>query len=201
MIVIFTSDNGSYMYRYDDLGERDHVDDEHIQGFRSDRHRANGPWRGTKADIWEAGHRVPFLVRWPGRVTADSQCDETICLTDLYATFAEIVGAKRGPEEAEDSFSLRRMWFGEKTSRGAPVVHHSSAGMFALREGKWKLVLGNGSGGRQAPRGKPFERPYQLFDLSEDPSEERDVASAHLDRVARMTERLEAIRQSSAAYQ
>ena len=199
-LLIFTSDNGSYMHRYDDQEARDHVDDEHIQGFRGDRHRANGPWRGTKADIWEAGHHVPFFVRWPGRVAAGSQCDQTICLTDLYATFAEIVGAKRGPEEAEDSFSLRRMWSGEPSPRGAPVVHHSSAGMFALREGQWKLVLGNGSGGRQAPRGKPFARPYQLFDLKADPTEERDVASDHSDRVTRMTERMEAIRQSSEAY-
>ena len=63
----------------------------------------------------------------------------------------------------------------------APVIHHSSGGMFAIRDGKWKLVLGNGSGGRQQPRGKAFKKPYQLFDISTDPSEKTNVIDEYPD--------------------
>jgi len=199
-LVVFTSDNGSYMHRYDDLAKKDHVDDETIQGFRRDRHRANGRFRGTKADIWEAGHHVPFFVRWPGRVAPGSSSKTTISLTDLYATFSEITGTVPVDGAAEDSFSLVKILDGRDAKRGAPVIHHSSAGMFAIREGKWKLVLGNGSGGRQAPKGKPFERPYQLFDLDADIEETIDLAASEPGIVRRLSERLEAIRKSSEAY-
>ena len=199
-LVIFTSDNGSYMHRYDDLEKKDHVDDQTIQGYRRDRHRANGRFRGTKADIWEAGHHVPFFVRWPGRVEAGSRSQTTICLTDLYATFSEIVGADPIEGAAEDSFSLLKVLVGKGVNRGGPVIHHSSAGMFAIREGKWKLVLGNGSGGRQAPKGKPFARPYQLFNVESDVEEALDQAGAQPAIVSRMTDRLEAIRESSKSY-
>ena len=199
-LVIFTSDNGSYMHRYDKPEMKDHVDDMSIQGFREERHRANGPFRGTKADIWEAGHHVPFFARWPGQIAAGTQCHTTVCLTDLFATFAEIVGASIGDGEAEDSFSLLSLLWGDSSERGAPVIHHSSAGMFAIREGKWKLILGNGSGGRQAPRGKAFQRPYQLFDMGSDVAESRDLAGRFPEIVERLTARLEAIRTSSRAY-
>ena len=70
------------------------MDDETVQGYRYDRHTSNGVFRGTKADIWEAGHHVPFFVRWPERVAAGSQCDKTICHVDCLATLAEITGAE-----------------------------------------------------------------------------------------------------------
>ncbi len=193
-LVIYTSDNGSYMYRYDDASQKDHVDDPKIQGYRAEHHRANGPFRGTKADIWEAGHHVPLLVRWPGTVKAGTQCDETVCLTDLYATCAEIVGAKVPDTAAEDSCSLLPMLRGEDVTRGAPVIHHSAGGMFAIRDGRWKLVLGNGSGGREKPAGKPFAGPYQLFDMSADVAETTDLAAQHPDVVSDLTRKLERIR-------
>jgi arylsulfatase A-like enzyme len=195
-LVAYTSDNGSYMYRYDDPGTKDHVDDASLQGYRADRHRANGPFRGTKADIWEAGHHVPLFIRWPGRVAAGSRCGETVCLTDLYATCAEIAGAKLTNAVAEDSCSLVSLLRGERVRRGAPVVHHSVAGMFAIRDGKWKLVLGNGSGGRERPRGKPFAKPYQLFDMAEDIAETTNLAEKHPDIVDRLAARLEELRKS-----
>ncbi|MDH3583052.1 MAG: arylsulfatase [Phycisphaerae bacterium] len=195
-LVFFTSDNGSYMYRYDDPSKSDHLDEPSIQGYRADRHRANGPFRGTKADIWEAGHHVPFFVRWPGRVRAGSKCEKTICHTDIYATCAAVVGAKLRDDEAEDSFSLLAM-MQEKAGagRGAPVIHHSASGMFAVRDGKWKLVLGNGSGGRQAPRGKPFSKPYQLFDLLTDISESRNVIDKHPEIAGRLESACRRIRE------
>ena len=195
-LVVFTSDNGSYMYRYDDPDRKDHVDDSRVQGYRAGNHRPNGPFRGTKADVWEAGHHVPFFVRWPGHVKAGSKCDEPICHTDLFATCAQIVGQRLGPDVAEDSCSLVDMLEGRDARRGAPVINHSIGGMFAIRDGKWKLVAGNGSGGREKPRGKPFAKPFQLFDLATDVGERTDVAAAHPDIVQRLTRSLTSIRNS-----
>lgn len=194
-LVVFTSDNGSYMYRLSEAS-RDHANDPRIQGYRADRHLANGPFRGTKADIWEGGHHVPFFARWPGHIARGSQCDEPICLTDLFATSAEIVGVELRTEEAEDSVSLLPMLRGEDRSRGVPVVHHSAGGMFAIRDGRWKLVLGNGSGGREKPRGESFGRPYMLFDLSIDIAEKIDQAQEHPDVVARLSRQFRDIQQS-----
>lgn len=178
-LVIYTSDNGSFMHRLNDESERDHVDDDSLQAYRADRHRANGPWRGTKADVWEAGHRVPFFVRWPGHVKAGRQSRSTICLTDVYATVAAVLGKSVPEKAAADSFSFASVLDGKLAAKRPFVVNHSAAGMFAVRDGHWKLVLGNGSGGRQQPRGKPFQKPYQLFDLDADPGETSNVIDNH----------------------
>lgn len=198
-IVFFTSDNGSYMYRYTD-GREDHVEQSSVQGFRKERHQSNGPFRGTKADIWEAGHRVPFFVRWPGKVKPQTENGNTICLTDIYATLATIVQSPIGDSEAEDSFSLSKMLQGSTTPRPAPVIHHSGSGMFAIRSGKWKLIAGNGSGGREAPKGAPFGKPFQLFDISQDISEQRDVAAQNPEVVAELSAALEEIRSSGSSH-
>ena len=195
-LVIFTSDNGSYMFDSSDPAEKDHVDDPSIQAYRTNRHRANGPLRGTKADIWEGGHRVPFLARWPGVIESGSRCERTIVLTDVFATCAEIVSAELEADTAEDSFSLLSELRGEEAPRGAPAIHHSYAGMFAIREGRWKLVLGNGSGGREQPLGEPFAQPYQLFDLSQDIAETSNLAQSQPDVVKRLVAQFEQIRES-----
>lgn len=190
-LVIFTSDNGSYMRRFDDPDQKDHVDDTKVQGYKAAHHTANGVLRGTKADIWEAGHRVPFFARWPAKTAAGSRTDATTCLTDIYATCAAIVGAEIAENAAEDSASLLDILNGKSHDRGAPVIHHSVAGMFAIRDGHWKLVAGNGSGGREAPKGKPFGEPYQLFDLKADLAESNDVATDHPELVQSLATRLQ----------
>jgi len=195
-LVICTSDNGSYMFRYDDPKAPDHVSDPSIQGYRPDHHRANYVFRGTKADIWEAGHHVPFFARWPGKIKPGSKNSQTICLTDFFATVAEISGAELPDDAAQDSFSLLPLLLGEGTVARAPVIHHSGAGMFAIRDGRWKLVAGNGSGGREKPKGKPFGRPYKLFDMTNDTSERHDVIDSHPDIVSRLEAELEKIRAS-----
>lgn len=196
-LVVYSSDNGSFMYRLDET-EADHVADNTIQGFRDDHHTANHIFRGTKADIWEAGHHVPFLARWPGRIKPGSQCDTTICLTDFFATAGEIVGADPPDGAAPDSYSLLPLFDSNPDQhKRPPVIHHSAAGMFAIRDGEWKLVLGNGSGGRQLPRGKPFERPFQLFNLANDLREQHEVLKQHPDIAARLEQACEAIRAGS----
>ncbi|MCK5943701.1 MAG: arylsulfatase [Planctomycetes bacterium] len=195
-LLVYTSDNGSFMHRFDEPDRKDHVDDARVQGYRAANHRANGPLRGTKADIWEAGHRVPFFVRWPGVVPAGARSDATICLTDLFATCAEVVGRPLGDAWAEDSFSFLPHALGRAPAvLRAPVVHHSVAGMFAIRRGDWKLVAGNGSGGRQKPRGQPFAGPFQLFDLATDLGETTDVAARFPAVVAELTAELQALRE------
>jgi len=196
-LVIFTSDNGSYMYRWPE-DQEDHLQDPGIQGFHTTNHRSNSNWRGTKADVWEGGHRVPFIVRWPGQFDPDSSCDETICLTDVMATCAEITNISLPETAGEDSFSLLPMLKNEEiTSKREPVVHHSINGTFSLREGDWKMVFGNGSGGRQKPVGKPFEEPFFLFNLKDDPSETKNMIDKHPDVAVRMKKKLDEIIQGN----
>lgn len=194
-LVICTSDNGSFMRRLDNAGARDHVDDPSIQGFRKDRHRSNAIYRGTKADIWEAGHRVPFFVRWPGHVQPGTHTDTTICLTDVFATVAEVLGQPLPKNGAGDSYSFLDLMTGSaRQHTRPPVIHHSAAGMFAIRDGRWKLVLGNGSGGRQSPRGRPFAKPFFLADLKADPSETVNRANKNPDVAIRLEAAAEKIR-------
>jgi len=196
-LVVYSSDNGSYMFRRDDPNAPDHVSDPSIQAYRADHHRANYVFRGTKADIWEGGHHVPFFARWPGKIKPGSRNTTTICLTDFFATAAEIAGAELPANAAEDSFSILPLLEGRDWAKPlAPVVHHSIAGMFAIRDGKWKLVFGNGSGGREKPKGKPFGKPYRLFDMTKDISERTDVLDQHPDLVKRLEAELDKIRSS-----
>ena len=192
-LLIYSSDNGSYMYRLQP-GEPDHVSDSTIQSYDPDHHTSNAGLRGTKADIWEAGHRVPFFARWPGTVSAGSRSDETICLTDYFATAAEIAGKELPADAAEDSFSILPLLQGKGDWERAPVVHHSANGTFAIRDGRWKLVAGNGSGGREKPLGEPFQKPYWLLDLAEDPGERSNRIDQAPDVAARLEKELERIR-------
>ncbi|GAB4149913.1 MAG: sulfatase-like hydrolase/transferase [Planctomycetaceae bacterium] len=168
-LVIFTSDNGAHWTPGD------------IAKFG---HRANWHLRGQKADAWEGGHRIPFLVRWPGHIKPGGVSNETICLTDVFATVAEVVGTALPDNAAEDSFSILPVLKGaflKKPIRPA-TVHHSVSGMFAIRKGNWKLILGRGSGGFSKPRTikpKPGEPDGQLYNLERDPSETDNVYLKH----------------------
>lgn len=173
-LLVFTSDNGAH-WTPDDKAKF--------------AHRANANWRGMKADIHDAGHRIPFLARWPGKIAAGSVSDATGCLTDLMATAADIVGQKLPDNAGEDSFSLLPAFAGKKGTREA-VVHHSSEGMFSIRQGEWKLCLGLGSGGFSLPRHadpKPGEAPGQLYNLVKDPTEADNIYLKHPDVVQRLT--------------
>ena len=179
-LVIFTSDNGS---------------SGGIPVPNHEYHRSNGSWRGGKGQIHEGGHRVPFFMRWPAGIEAGSTVDATVSLSDLYATLAEIVGERRGQGGAIDSFSVLPLLNGAETSRPDPVVHHSAIGTFAIRDGNWKLVFGNGDGGMHGERtGVPFGTPWRLFDLEQDPRESTNVAEHHPEVVARLEAELERIR-------
>jgi arylsulfatase A-like enzyme len=143
-------------------------------------HFASAWFRGYKSDIWEGGHRVPFLVRWPERIPSGSRCARTICLNDLFATCADILGATLPENAAEDSNSILPALFGKEADLPTPcVIHHSIDGSFAIRRGRWKLALCPGSGGwgkpdnkRAAAQGLPDQ---QLYDLAGDPGETKNL--------------------------
>lgn len=190
-ILIVTSDNGSFMYRIEENAE-DHIQNPKTQGFNSGNHAANGPLRGTKADIWEAGHRVPFFAKWPKRIKAGSRCDSLTCHTDLLATVAEVAGIEFDKMSAEDSFSILGLLRGNQRSR-PPVIHQSGSGMLAIRSGHWKLILGNGSGGREKPKGKALEKPFSIYDLSKDLGERSDLSKTESEKMSRLFNQFEEI--------
>lgn len=183
-LVVFTSDNGAHWLP----GE--------VQRYG---HAANGPWRGQKADIHEGGHRVPCLVRWPGRVKAGTATGHPACLTDFMATFAEITAAPLPRDSAEDSFSFAHLLLGRRPSQPVrtSLIMHSAQGLFAIRRGGWKLVEGLGSGGFTQPatlRAKPGEAGGQLYDLVADPGERINEYAARPGDVARLQAELDTIR-------
>jgi arylsulfatase A len=134
---------------------------------------------------------VPFLARWPGKIKPGTTSDETICLTDFMATAAAVVGKKVPANAGEDSYNILPALLGE-TLKGpirAATVHHSFSGMFALRQGSWKLIVGRGSGGFTNPRKikpKPGEAAGQLYNLAADPREEKNLYLDKPEVVARL---------------
>lgn len=158
-------------------------------------HQPSYIYRGHKADIFEGGHRVPFLVRWPGKVKPGTHSNQLIGQFDLIATAAEIVGGKVPEGAGEDSISFLPALTGEKKTIRTSLISQSINGSFAIRDGDWKLALCPGSGGWSEPRPGRFDTskmpPIQLFDLSQDPGEQTNLAEKYPDRVASMQESLE----------
>ena len=161
-LFIVTSDNGAEW------------DPSHIEEFG---HYANhASQRGKKRDAWEGGHRMPFIARWPAKVAANSASDQTICLTDLMATSAEIAGAEIPVSAGEDSVSFLPALLGTDTEplREA-TVHHSVDGVFAIRQGRWKFIDGQGPGSNQWDGPQAGDPPTQLYDLEADRHEDRNL--------------------------
>jgi arylsulfatase A-like enzyme len=204
-LVLFTSDNGGLWHWWDF-----HADDdggkipltprgEYVKQFG---HQSNAMLRGTKADIHEGGHRVPFLVRWPAKIAARKVSDALVELTDVFATVAEISGhPTRQGNSGMDSFSFLSVLTGEAKTARPFSIHHSLAGMFALRQGNWKMIEGRGSGGFTSPKAfkiKPGEPAGQLYDLASDAREQHNQWSKASDRVTSMTAILDSVRDNSA---
>jgi arylsulfatase A-like enzyme len=163
-IVIFSCDNGTSRAAG-------------IKELQQQGHYPSAHFRGSKADLWEGGHRVPLIVRWPaGSVKPGTRNDSLICLADFYATAAELVGVKVPAHAAVDSISFLPALSGRRISRPrVNAVHHSSSGHFAIRQGQWKLNLARGSGGWSSPNEKQAKKLglpiQQVYDMEADPSE------------------------------
>ena len=176
-LIIFTSDNGcSPAADIDELMTKNHY--------------PSYIYRGHKADIYEGGHRVPFIAKWPEKIGKGIISDEIICTTDLMATCAEIVGYSLSDNEGEDSYSLLPLFENETLTdplREA-TIHHSINGSFAIRKGDWKLIMCPGSGGWSYPR--PNDKAVindlpqiQLYNLEDDPAESNNLQGTHSEKV------------------
>lgn len=175
-LVVFTADNGHSHYTG-------------WQQLVAAGHQPSGPYRGHKGDIWEGGHRVPLVVRWPGRVEPGSTSSQMVCLTDLFATSAEIVGAQPPADGAEDSSSFLPSLLGKTDTDGRTrLVSHSNFGEFAYRDGPWKLVWRLSERNLEQSRGKPTVA--ELYNLDSDVGEQTDLSEANRDIVERMTKDL-----------
>lgn len=167
-IVIFTSDNG--------CSPRANFEELLAKG-----HNPSYIFRGSKADIFEGGHRVPFIVKWPKGIKPGSNSDQTICLTDLMATAASIADFELTANMAEDSYDLFPLFKNPDSGEylRTSTVHHSINGTFAIRNGDWKLSLCPGSGGWSYPRPNRDTTnhlpQFQLYNLNSDPGEQNNL--------------------------
>jgi arylsulfatase A-like enzyme len=178
-LVVFASDNGG------ERGENPGLP-------------VNGPLRGLKTEVYEGGHRVPFIVRWPGRIKAGSESGQLLALTDLMATFAAVLGRSLPHEAGEDSFSFVPYLLGANDAEGTRpyLVTDSMLGMLAIQEGPWKLIAGQGGGGYyprnpEAYAADPAAPPGQLYNLADDLAETRNLYVERPEIVARLTALLE----------
>lgn len=176
-LVLVTSDNG----RDPTVDWNRHIELGHFP---------SGPFRGRKFDAWEGGHRVPFIVRWPAVVQPGATCSQLVGQNDLLATCAQILGATLPATAGEDSVSIMPLLRGGSDPIRETLVHHSGAGRFAIREGKWKLLLCPDSGG-SSPGSDPGSPPVQLYDLTADEGERNNLQAKHPDIVMRLTQTLE----------
>ena len=181
-IVIFTSDNGC-------------SPEANFKLLKDKGHDPSGGFRGHKADIYEGGHRVPLVVRWPGRIDGGTFNKSTVSLTDIYKTLEELSGQKNKTKGGEDGFSLVPLLNGAKSNDRKSIINHSIGGSFAIRVGDWKLCLSSGSGGWSAPRESDAKKKglpsMQLFNLKDDPMEKNNLVGIHTTKVASLLQLLE----------
>ncbi len=183
-LVILTSDNGP-------------TPKADFNALEKKGHDPSGILRGAKADVYEGGHRIPFIAKWPGKIKPGSTSDETICLTDLMATAADITNYKLPDNAGEDSVSILPVLLGKRYSKPLreATVHHSMNGSFSIRKGNWKLLLCPGSGGWSKPRpGKDSMKglpPIQLYDLEKDIKETNNVHDKYPEKVKELTDLLQ----------
>ncbi|MEM6321318.1 MAG: arylsulfatase [Bacteroidota bacterium] len=182
-LVIFTSDNGCSPEANFDL-------------LQTNGHYPSYVYRGHKADIYEGGHRVPFLVKWPEKITSGQTSNQLVCSTDLMATCADLISYSLANNEGEDSYSLLPLFDNQPTDyQRKDVIHHSVIGSFALRQGDWKLIMDGGSGGWSFPNPKQVVEldtfpPVQLYNVADDAGETTNLQAQYSEKVAAMKQLL-----------
>jgi arylsulfatase A-like enzyme len=181
-IVVVTSDTGAQPGRGSKEG-----------------HKANGDLRGAKGTAWEGGHRVAFLVRWPGRVPAATTCDETICHVDVMSTLAAALELPLPADAGPDSWNVLPAWLGEtykQPIREATVCAGSNSLILSIRRGPWKLLAeadGTYRGKDVAPVGKEAKRTLaepELYDLAADPQEQNNLAETKPEKLQELADLL-----------
>ena len=186
-VVIFSADNGPEYYAYDRIKNYDH--------------RSMGPLRGLKRDLWEGGHRVPFIVRWPGVVPPGKISEGLISQIDLFATMAALVGAEIPSGSAEDSYNQLALLKGEAPSARVTLVHNTNPDGYAVRHGEWVLIAKKTGAVSMVPPWFDTTNGYmantlpgELYNLRVDLSEKNNLYAEHPDKVAQLTELLEQLR-------
>ena len=180
-LLIFTSDNGPRK------GNNGHL--------------SAGEFRGVKGTIWEGGLRVPFIARWPGNIETGIASDQTISLTDMLASFANLTGQTLKKGAGEDSYNVLPAILGQKIENNDSQVRifHSAAGVFAVRQGPWKLIVGTKGAGRK-PIDLSDESQYQvgqLYNLETDPYETIDLFEKEPELVLELINHLKRIMESN----
>jgi arylsulfatase A-like enzyme len=179
-MLVFVSDNGcSPRANYEELAKVDH--------------NPSYVFRGHKADIFEGGHRVPFILEWPEKVMKNTSSNKTICTTDFFATCADIVGYKIQDGEAVDSYSILPIITGKSNETIREyTVHHSINGSFAIRKGNWKLILCPDSGGWSYPTPQEYKAnkmnlpAMQLYNLADDIGENNNLITEYPEKAAEL---------------
>lgn len=186
-LVIFTADNGPEQYAYD-----------RIQKFQ---HRSMGPLRGLKRDLWEGGHRVPFVVRWPGKVSPGKVNDGLMSQIDIYATVASLIQAEIPAGSAEDSYNQLAFLTGAAPSSRTTLVHNTNANGYALRHGEWVLIAAKTGGVSKVPEWFDQDNGYtknphpgELYNLRDDLSQKHNLYEEQPGKVQDLTTLLEQIR-------
>jgi arylsulfatase A len=189
-LVLVTSDNGPVWYEED------------VTRYQ---HDASGGWRGMKADAWEAGHRMPLIIRWPNHVRTDSVNEDLVSFVDVFATLAELTDQPLEGKAGPDSFSFLSSLLEKPTAtqpQRTSLALASGNGTMTLRKGPWKLIQGLGSGGFSKPsKIKPEQGgpAGQLYHLVEDPEESTNLYLQHPDRVQAMLNELRVIQGATAS--
>jgi arylsulfatase A len=178
-LVIFSSDNGAesnYKYQKETF-----------------QHYSCMNLKGGKRDIYEGGHRVPFLMRWPNAIKAGLKVNTPVCQSDYLATIADIINVELPDTAGEDSYSLFPMMRDENKTLDRAIIHHSFTGHFAIRDGKWKLNMLRGSGGSLKPvvvEPKNGDALYELYDIENDPGETENLYFKYPKVVQRLKEKI-----------
>jgi len=186
-IVIFTADNGPEQYAYDRI--------------RNLQHRSAGPLRGVKRDLWEGGHRIPLIVRWPGVIAAGKVCHELVSQVDLMATLASAAAAKLPAGQAIDSYDLSEVWRARAPSPRETIAHNTKKDGYALRHKQWLLVAAKSGAVTKVPNWYDPENHYEpstqlgeLYDLSQDIAQRENLYERHPEIVAKLTAMLAQLR-------
>ncbi|MFC5051810.1 sulfatase-like hydrolase/transferase [Rubritalea spongiae] len=194
-IVIFTADNGAEHYAYPRALKYDHWSSE--------------PFRGAKRDLYEGGHHVPFIVKWPSVIEAGSVSNALISQIDLMATLGAVAGSSIPPGEAADSYNMLPVWKGEKESARPALVHNTNPKSYAIRQGDWVLINAKSGDENKKGRSTAFEEkrgyeagdklPVELYNLREDPAQYKNLAKEHPEKVQAMQTLLKEIQKQSAS--
>ncbi len=192
-LVIFSSDNGPEHYAY--------LRDEKFE------HWSSYPYRGLKRDIYEGGHRVPMIVRWPNNVPANSKTDELVSQIDIMATLANLVGFDLPNDAAEDSFNQLPLWTGKSpVSSRDSLVHNTFAEKYAIRSNDWTLIAtktGNENSRLERFNYSDWQKRHgyvsddnvkgQLFDMASDSGQRHNLIEKHPEKVSELQQQLTTI--------